>query len=143
MPTGLQNSWKAHDSSSHILTLSMFFCFFFVFFFLLFKATQHMEVPRLGVQSELQLLACATATATPDPSHACGLHHSSRQRRILKPLSEVRDQTCNLVDPSWICFRFTMAGTPNSECLEERKFCKPSGTRLGPFSLITTLTSFP
>jgi len=31
----------------------------------------HMKVPRLGVKSELQLPACATATATPDPSHIC------------------------------------------------------------------------
>ena len=28
---------------------------------------QHVEAPRLGVQSELQLLVYATATATPDP----------------------------------------------------------------------------
>ena len=27
----------------------------------------HMEIPRLGVESELQLLAYATATAMPDP----------------------------------------------------------------------------
>ena len=35
----------------------------FSFFFLLFRATHmwHMEVPRLGVQSELQLLAYTTA----------------------------------------------------------------------------------
>ena len=30
-----------------------------------------MEVPGLGVESELQLPAYATATATPDPSHVC------------------------------------------------------------------------
>ena len=30
-----------------------------------------MEVPRLGVESELQLPACTTATATPDPSPVC------------------------------------------------------------------------
>ena len=36
-----------------------------------------MEVPRLGVQLELQLLAYTTATATLDPSHICNLHHSS------------------------------------------------------------------
>ena len=35
-----------------------------------------MEVPRLGVESELQLPAYTTATATPDPSHVCNLHHS-------------------------------------------------------------------
>ena len=30
--------------------------------------SQHMEVPGLGVESELQLLAHTTATAIPDPS---------------------------------------------------------------------------
>ena len=40
-----------------------------------------MEIPRLRVKSELQLLAYATVTATPDPSHIfCHLHHSSHQR---------------------------------------------------------------
>ena len=42
-----------------------------------------MEVPKLGVQLELQLLAYATATGTPDPSHVCDLYHSSQQYRIL------------------------------------------------------------
>ena len=38
------------------------------FFFLLFRATPSMwkEVPRLGVKSELELPAYATATAMPD-----------------------------------------------------------------------------
>ena len=36
----------------------------------------HKEVPRLGVKSELQLLAYTTATAMQDPSHVCKLHHS-------------------------------------------------------------------
>ena len=35
---------------------------------------QHMEVPRLGVQSELQPLASARATAMWDPSRVCDLH---------------------------------------------------------------------
>ena len=39
----------------------------------------HMEVPRLGVESELQLLAYTTATETRDPRRICNLHHSSRQ----------------------------------------------------------------
>ena len=45
----------------------------------------HEEVPRLGVESELQLPAQATAytTAMWDPSHVCELHLSSWQRRIL------------------------------------------------------------
>ena len=40
---------------------------------------QHMEVPRLGVESELALLFYATATEMPDPSHIRSPHHSSRQ----------------------------------------------------------------
>ena len=44
---------------------------------------QHVEVPRLGVQSELQLPAYTTATATWDPSRLYDLHHSSQPRQIL------------------------------------------------------------
>ena len=36
----------------------------------------HREVSRLGVESELYLLAYSTATATLDMSHVCNLHHS-------------------------------------------------------------------
>ena len=52
-----------------------------------------MEIPGLGVESELQLLAYATATATPDLSPVFNLHHSSLQHWILNPLSKARDQT--------------------------------------------------
>ena len=38
-----------------------------------------MEVPRLGVELELQLPACTTATAKQDPSHIFDIYHSSRQ----------------------------------------------------------------
>ena len=38
-------------------------------FFFLGPHLQHKEVPRLGVESELQLPAYTTATATPDLSH--------------------------------------------------------------------------
>ena len=71
-------------------TLFLIFILFLLFVFLGLHP-QHMEVLRLGVESELLLLAYATATATPDPSHVCKLHHSSRQRWILNPLSKARD----------------------------------------------------
>ena len=71
-----------------------------------------MEVPRLGVESELQLPAYATATETQDPSPICDLHHSSQQRQILNPLSEARDQTHNLMVASWIRFLCATMGTP-------------------------------
>jgi len=71
-----------------------------------------MEIPRLVVELELQLLAYATATATQDPSLVCNLHHISWQRQILNPLSEARDYTCNLMDNSWIHFHSTTTRTP-------------------------------
>ena len=70
------------------LSLSLFL---FLFFFFLGPHLQHMEVPRLGAKSELQLPAYTTTTATQDPSHIFDLHHSSRQRWIPNPLKEDRD----------------------------------------------------
>ena len=64
-----------------------------------------MEVPRLGVESELQLPAYTTATATLDQSCICDLHHSSWQRRIFNPQSEARDQTHVLMDTSCVRYR--------------------------------------
>ena len=65
---------------------------FLPFFFFLFRASP-MEVPRLGVKQELQLLAYTTAKATLNPSCICDLCRSLWQHRILNPLSEARDQT--------------------------------------------------
>ena len=63
-----------------------------------------MEVPRLGVELELQLpaQAIATATATLDLSCICNLCCGLQQSQILNPLGEARDQTCILVDTSWV-----------------------------------------
>ena len=48
----------------------LFFCFLLLFLFFVFLGPhlQHMEVPMLGVELELQLPAYTTATATPDRS---------------------------------------------------------------------------
>ena len=59
-----------------------------------------MEVPGLGIELELQLPA--TATATPDLSHVCDLDCSLWQRRILSTLSEARDRSHILKDPSQV-----------------------------------------
>ena len=42
-----------------------------------------MDVSRLGIELELQLLAYTIATAMQDLSRICDLHHSSQQRQIL------------------------------------------------------------
>ena len=62
-------------------------------------------------QIELQLLATATATATPDLSRICNLHHSSGQWRIPNPLSKARDQTRILMDTSWVYYCLATMGT--------------------------------
>ena len=59
-----------------------------------------MEVPRLGVKSELSLPTYTTATAMQYLSHICDLHRSSQQHQILNPLSEARDGICVLMDAS-------------------------------------------
>ena len=96
------SEWKTHmDSLSNLLCLQIYLIerraisvsyLMKVTIFLLFRAhLQHMEVPKLGVESDLQLLAYTTATAMPDLSQVCNLLHSSQQHRILDPLSEARD----------------------------------------------------
>ena len=74
--------------------------FFFFFALFLKPLLRHVEVPRLGVQSELQPPAYARATATRDPSCICDLHHSSPQRRIPNLLSKARDRTHSLMVPT-------------------------------------------
>ena len=80
---------------------SSYLAFFFGFLGLHLRP---MEVPRLGFEAELQLLAPTTATAMQDPSCICHLHPSSWQCRILNPRSEARDQTRVLMGPSRIRF---------------------------------------
>ena len=60
-----------------------------------------MEVPRLGVKSELQLPVYATAM--PDLSYINDLYHSLQQHWNLNPLCKAMDQTCILKDTSQVC----------------------------------------
>ena len=57
-----------------------------------------MEVPELGVKSQLQLLACAIATVITDLSCICDLHCILWQCWILNLPSKARDQIPNLTD---------------------------------------------
>ena len=69
--------------------------FIYLFIYLVFLGSYpwHMDVPRLGVELELQL----PATATLDLSRICSLCHSLWQHRLLNPPSGARDQMS-----SWI-----------------------------------------
>ena len=71
-----------------------------LFFFFLGLHSWHVEIPRLGVESELQLPAYTTATAMPDLSRIFDLRHSLWQRQILNSQSKARDRTRTLMDSS-------------------------------------------
>ena len=73
---------------------------FLSFFFFLGVHLGHMEVPSLGVHSELELPA--TAAATRDLSQILNLCHSLKQRQILNSLTEAGDGTRILIDTSWV-----------------------------------------
>ena len=96
-------------------TIEVFFWWIFclLFFFFFFKGLHpgHMEVPRLGVESELKLPA--TATATPDPSLVCNPHHSSWQCWIPNPLSRARDWTHIFMNATQVRYHWATMGTPN------------------------------
>ena len=61
---------------------------------------QHMEVPRVGGESELPLPAYTTATATPDLSRDCDRPYSLQQHQILNPPSKAKDHIHILMDTS-------------------------------------------
>ena len=84
----------------------------YLFIYLFGPHRWHMKGPRLGVESELQLPAYATATAMLDLSQVGDLHHSSQQRgsltRRLRP--GIKSQS------SWIPIGFVSA-EPRQELL--------------------------
>ena len=88
--------FASYFRSSSLIPLGIPIDFFFLFFL------QHMEVPRRGMESEPQLPAYDSATATWDPSHICSQHQGLRQCWILNPLSEAGDQTHILIDTSQV-----------------------------------------
>ena len=116
LPSSLHPSWL------------LAFLLVFLFFFSLFIAPpvaygQHM----LGVESELQLPACATATATPVTVVTSLWPTPQLQRHwILNPLSEARDGT-------WVLMGFSQVLNPLSH----------SGYSLPPFLQGRCLTNHP
>ena len=101
-----QTYWKSPLKSRLFLIFVLFVCFLFC----LFRAAPEAYG---GSQASGRIRAVAArATAMPDPSRVCSLHHSSRQCQTLNPLSEARDGTRNLMVPSQIRFCCATIGTP-------------------------------
>ena len=62
------------NGTSTTINLIYRFPFLDFFFFFFWPHPWHVKVPRLGVETELQLLAYTTTTPTWDPSHVCLPH---------------------------------------------------------------------
>ena len=95
----LRNAFCCHTASDTVPTAQSPF---FFFFFFQWPHLWPVSVPRLGVESELQLPATATTTATQDLSCIVNLCHSLQQRGILNPLRVARDRTQTLRETSWV-----------------------------------------
>ena len=91
------------------------------FFFPLFLRPhlQHMEIPRLGVELELQRPAYTTATVMPDMSHVWHLNCNSRQHQILNLMSEAKGQTCILINTNQVCYSLATMGTPKIQIIPD------------------------
>ena len=89
------------------------------FFFFLELHLRHMQVPRLGLELELQLLAYITATAVSDLSLICDLHHSLWQCQILNPLSKagIRPHSRGQYVGFLTCW--VIMGSPNLYCFNQ------------------------
>ena len=70
-----------------LIPAPLLFIFYFIFYFFAFLGPhpQHMEVPGVGVESELQLSAHTAARAMRDPCRLCNLQQRSRRCRTLDP----------------------------------------------------------
>ena len=99
----------------HILACTVLPCYHSFFFFgSMGPYVWHMEVPRLGVESELQLPAYATATATPDlaTSVICTTAHGNARsltyssRRGIEPMSSWILLGFITTEPQWKLLSF-------------------------------------
>ena len=99
---GERSSWLDYMVGVEMETCGWSELFIYLFFVFLGPHPWHMQVPRLGLELELQLLAYVTVTAMEDQSCVFDLHHSSQQCWILNPLSEAWEQTHVLMDTSLV-----------------------------------------
>ena len=115
----LSHIWYAFSSNlvikyiEYIGNILITICYYlFLFFSFLGPHLWHMEVPRLGVESELQLPGSAKAIAMCDSSRGCDLYHSSLQHWIPNPQSTARNRTCILMDTTQLHFHSATMGIP-------------------------------
>ena len=83
------------------------------FFFLNFLGSIFSEYGRSQARGWIGATAAGLYHSHSDArsGHVCDLHHSSWHHQILNPLSEARDWTLILMDPSWVHY-WAMVGIP-------------------------------
>ena len=120
---------SASNTFPQFLSLKIFtFSSLFFFFFFLGLHLQLMEVPRVGTESELHLLAYTTAKTRQDSNCICDLSWGLQQCWILKPLSKARDQTQILKDTSCVLNQLSHSG--NSLFTFDRLFHRIRNSKL-------------
>ena len=91
IPIKLQGHISQNQKKIFYLFIYSFIDSFIHSFAFLGLKSWHVEVPRPGVELDLQLLTYSAATAIWDLSCVCDLPHSSWQCQILNLLSEASD----------------------------------------------------
>ena len=94
-------------------------------------------------------MACGSSQASGwTETTAASLHHSHSNARSLTHWAEARDQTCNLMDTSWVHYHWVTMGTPKSLIMKSNLsiffflllvFCAQSKTTLSDLSSYSTL----
>lgn len=107
-----------------------FLFIYYITLFLLGLQLQHVEVPRSGAESELQLWAYTTATL--DPSHICGLCCSLQQHQIFNLLSKARDPTHVLMDNQLDLFLLCHNGNSQTDITSKIKIKRTKSTQFPP-----------
>ena len=85
-----------------------------------------MEVSRLGIELNRQMLAYFTATAMPDLSCICG---NLQQSQIFNPPREARDGTPILMDTSWVLNPLSHNGSSACRILDSPHVMADRGSR--------------
>ena len=117
------------------------FLFIYLFIYLIFLGPHpwHMSSQARG-QIGAVASGLARATAMPDLSCICELHHSSQQHQILNPLSRARDRTHILMDASQVHYHWATMGTAHLlKSLSQLLYCSVLGFLVDLFLLITVL----